>query len=165
MFEFGAGASTQWWAPRVAEIHAVEHDAQWFHRIPKPANGTIRLVECPGPWWTAPHGHEQYVSSIEPGGPWDVVLIDGMARSQSTAAALVNLVHDGLIILDDTDLEPTAAALAILEKAAFARVDFVGFRPGMGELTCTSVFSRNLGHWGRLASTGMVAPGRSAAVV
>lgn len=45
VLEYGSGNSTRWWAARVAEVVAVEHDPAWAHalRCDLPAN--VELVE------------------------------------------------------------------------------------------------------------------------
>lgn len=45
VFEFGSGASTQWWCRHVKQVDAVEHDVNWFNTVSttKPGNANIFL--------------------------------------------------------------------------------------------------------------------------
>ena len=47
VFEWGSGTSTAWWSGRVAAIHAVEHDRQYYDQVADfgLANLTLRLCE------------------------------------------------------------------------------------------------------------------------
>src|SRR5262245_66641616 len=47
VFEYGCGNSTLWWASRVREVIACEHDRAWAERLrPQlPANVTLRQVD------------------------------------------------------------------------------------------------------------------------
>ncbi|MDG4780345.1 class I SAM-dependent methyltransferase [Micromonospora sp. WMMD961] len=148
VFEYGAGSSTAWFADalRVREIVAVEHDAEWFRRVPQPRHGRVVHVPCDGTWWEA-DGAAPYVRAIEAGAPWDVIIIDGMARTTCSRLAHEYLTPSGLVVLDDTDRPTTRPADDALTAQGFGRLDFWGFKPGLGVDACTTVFSRDFNAW------------------
>lgn len=148
IFEYGAGSSTLWFAAigDVGEIVSVEHDAAWFARLAQPRNGRIMHVPCDGTWWEA-DDESPYVQTIARGAPWDVVVIDGMARNACARVALDYLTPAGLVILDDTDRRESATAQRELSARGFGRLDFWGFKPGIGIHACTTVFSRDFNPW------------------
>lgn len=146
LFEYGAGASTAWFARRIGEIHAVEHDEAWFGRLRQPHNGRIVLRPHPGDWW---HGQDDtpYVQAIGDGAPWDVVVIDGAARTACARVAADHLTETGLVVLDDTNSPASTEAQQVLGHRGLGRLDFWGFKPGVGTSACTTIFGRDLNPW------------------
>jgi hypothetical protein len=148
VFEYGAGSSTSWFTQtgRVAEITAVEHDPGWFAQLPQPPSGRILYIPCQGTWWEADEA-APYVRAIADGAPWDVIVVDGMGRTTCARVATNYLSPSGLLVLDDTDSAESVAAQAALTSQGLGRLDFWGFKPGIGSLRCTSVFSRDFNSW------------------
>ncbi|WP_320066985.1 hypothetical protein [Micromonospora sp. RTGN7] len=147
VFEYGSGASTRWFgAGRAAEVVAVEHDPDWFARLPQPNNG--RIIHVPGDgarWDTDPNA--PYVRAAAAGAPWDMIVVDGMARTTCAAAAPDHLHPHGLVVLDDTDHPGLVDAQEELTRRGMGRIDFWGFKPGIGLHGCTSVFAWDFNHW------------------
>jgi hypothetical protein len=109
VLEFGSGNSTSWWCRRAKEVVSVEHDRQWFSRIPVAPNLTTLLRE------TA----ETY-TDID--GQFDVVVIDGAFRSACHAQVL--RWNPRIIIVDNTDWFPSLASVT-----GYTRMDFTGPGP------------------------------------
>lgn len=126
VFEYGSGASTLWLARRAGEVCSVEHDAE-FVDVLRPIvapldNVHLRCVEATPrrPDSTAVsdrRGHqdldfEDYVRSIgEAGGVFDLVVIDGRARSACLEAAVPYLADGGVIVFDNAGRPGYQAAL------------------------------------------------------
>ncbi|MDG4801826.1 class I SAM-dependent methyltransferase [Micromonospora sp. WMMD980] len=148
VFEYGAGSSTRWFADalRVREIVAVEHDADWARRLRQRGDGQVLHVPCDGTWWDADED-APYVRAVEAGRPWDVIIIDGMARTTCARLAPRHLTPAGLVVLDDTDRPTTRPADQSLTDQGFGRLDFWGFKPGLGIDACTTIFSRDFNSW------------------
>lgn len=118
-FEYGPGASTLWLARRCARVATVEHDPAWWpqlaDRLARPGN--VQAWLAPGrPAGKAPGGcrsgragwrhldFSHYVATIrQAGGPFDLVVIDGRARTGCLAEALTHLKPDGLILFDNSN--------------------------------------------------------------
>lgn len=115
-FEWGSGASTLWLARRVAELHSVEHHAEFGAmiqgRLAAQPWATLTVV-TPEPTdhprvGSAKEGHggldfSRYVEQIDVvGGTFQLVVIDGRAREACLTAALAHLADGGIIVFDNT---------------------------------------------------------------
>lgn len=153
LFEYGSGGSTAWLADRVHEVVSVEHDPEWFTESSAYLRADVRLVPCRGDWYFDA-GDSQYVETVADGAPWDVIVIDGVARNTCAAQVHDKLNPLGLVVLDDTHNPLLRPAQASLAEQGFGRIDFWGLRPGSGYEGCTSVFSRSF--------DGLLLPGKAA---
>lgn len=117
VFEYGSGASTVWLSRRVDEVHSVEHDARFaadhLAAVLGPCqNVTLHVVEptpSDHPVVTSAKGgylgldFSQYVETIDRvGGSFDLIVIDGRARTACLAAALPRLAPDGIVVFDNS---------------------------------------------------------------
>jgi hypothetical protein len=131
VFEFGSGNSTQYYKDNCAEVHALEHDASWGNMLPEQIimiakdsqplaaaaaaeseffNSNFDLPRHPtSDIETEYHGMENwawrgYASQLWnwPKGYFDVVVVDGMARSLCLYYAAQCVKQDGYIILDNS---------------------------------------------------------------
>lgn len=140
VLEFGAGYSTLWWAERARSVSSVESDPQWHELLRDRLNGrsNVELVLATST--------DEYVAFGE-GRRFDVVVVDGDERAECAAAALERVTDDGVIVVDDAEgywgRPGTYPILTSLEQAGFARVDFVGYAPGVRRPHSTSVFFRD----------------------
>lgn len=141
VFEYGGGGSTLFWNTRVAEVVTAEHDAPWFKRLEKHMQGVKRaqwtglelpasqgsLVADPDPsepqHYASSDAHyagmnfKAYVTAIDryPDGHFDVVLVDGRARTSCVVHGLRKLKSGGLLVLDNAEREHyTAKSKALL---------------------------------------------------
>jgi len=118
VFEYGSGASTLWLAKRAGEVHSVEHHAGFAEflgqRVADCSNVTLRHVPAQpaGPHPVAPSrrlGHRKldfadYVRAIdEVDGEFDLVVVDGRARTECLRRAVPRLAPDGMIVFDNCD--------------------------------------------------------------
>ena len=149
VLEWGSGNSTLWLAARARRVVAIEHDTAWADRIRDDLPATAELWVHPvvGGAGTTGSADQPYVQA---GTLVDstVMVIDGMARTECAALA-VESIGDGLVILDNADMQP--AAHGLLTNAGLDRIDFVGSPPGESLVEATSAFSRNLLGWCRRA--------------
>lgn len=118
VFEYGAGASTVWLAARGSEVHSVEHDVA-FAAVIGPlvaplANVDLRVrppvpATSPSGVRSGRSGYEHldfadYVAEIDAvGGTFDLIVIDGRARSDALAASSPHLAPGGLIVFDNAN--------------------------------------------------------------
>lgn len=118
VFEYGSGASSVWLGRRAAEVHSVEHSGDFVdHLTPALAEVPsvhLRHVEAPQRGDQARvqsqrHGHEgldfaDYVASIDRvGGTFDLIVVDGRARSACLRQAIPHLAEDGIIVFDNSN--------------------------------------------------------------
>lgn len=95
MVEFGSGASTRWFARRVASLHSIEDDPQWFDRVRPSLPAGVR--------YELRQGSEYWDLSDHPDESLDLVVVDGIHREKCVTAAVPKLKPGGWIFLDDTD--------------------------------------------------------------
>lgn len=137
VFEYGCGASTLWWASRVARVVAVEHDAAWAERISAQAPANARVHHVP-----LDEAGEYARSALAHGLLFDVVVIDGRDRVRCVPPAVQALHPGGVIVFDNTDRPQYAPGDHHLAEAGFRRLDFVGMAPVIDYKTQTSVYYR-----------------------
>jgi hypothetical protein len=80
-----------------------------------------------------------------PEGYFDVIVVDGMARSACARLASDRLKPGGFIVFDNSDREEYADAYRFLIDAGFARMDYWGPGPINAYEWCTSIFTKSLG--------------------
>jgi hypothetical protein len=131
IFEYGSGNSTLYWAGRCRQVTAVEDDPDWHRALLAkiPPNVTYLFETDPERYAGAP---------ARAGHGFDCIVIDGSARPRCAQSAAEFLKPGGLIILDNADWFPNAAAA--LRGAGLIEVDFHGFGPINGYSWTTSLF-------------------------
>lgn len=171
IFEYGCGHSSLWWAARAGTVISVDHDAAWVERIAPPRapkNLTITLKRAGES--TPPsalidaffagspnlplrdaeldvyHGlacreFTAYAAEIEKHEPFDIVVVDSMARSLCAWMAGHFVKAGGLIVFDNTDRWQYNAGYQALADLGFGRIDFVGPSPMNVYENWTSIFS------------------------
>ena len=75
---------------------------------------------------------------------FDVIIVDGMARSACARVAVDRLKPDGFIVFDNSDRDEYADAYQFLIDAGFARINYWGPGPINPYEWCTSIFTRSL---------------------
>jgi precorrin-6B methylase 2 len=155
VFEFGAGFSTIWLANRVKSVTSVENDLSWIHLIKKqiPSNveiiysetnstknkyGTITFLELG-------NTHFNYSKEIlRDSKKYDIIIIDGIDRNNCIKTALERLSDNGVIIVDNLELEHLMSeGLKLLYKNDFKLIDFWGLSAGIAHETGTGIFYKN----------------------
>lgn len=135
VFEYGAGQSTLWWARRVYEAIACEHDPGWSERIRSTAPANVSVLAQPL--------DQGYAEAIRGRGPFDVVGIDGRRRNECAVAAADELSQGGVIVWDNTDRERYKEGIDYLKSHGFRRIDFDGPGPTLTHFWRTTVFYRD----------------------
>jgi hypothetical protein len=155
VFEYGSGGSTLWFAGFARMLVSVEHDAGWHARVTEElhklgAEHCTFLLRPPGPGaprailpaelgisyasLTVPGDLEEYVRAIDsyPDESFDLVLIDGRARTACMAHAQSKVRRGGLIVLDDSDrddYEPAKRLVATWPKHEFRGIRHASLGP------------------------------------
>lgn len=122
VFEYGSGASTVWLARRAAEVTSVEHHRGWHGQMTEVigkvqgiAPVSLRLVEPDqnpvddGFYRSRKAGQKgqtfrDYARAIEadPDALYDLIVIDGRARTACLSHAIDRLAPGGMIVFDNT---------------------------------------------------------------
>ncbi len=138
VFEYGSGNSTRWYAARVGNIKAVEHDKSWFELVKNqlPANASVVYQDV--------QNIENYTGEVAKAGQqYHVVIVDGRQRVRCVEQAVQNLTPDGVIVFDNPERENYQSAHDLLKERGFRRIDFWGFAPVTAHHNCTAVFYRD----------------------
>lgn len=87
-----------------------------------------------------------YASTIYryPKGYFDVIVLDGMARTLSGIMAVDRIAENGIIILDNSDRWQYNHLQKFLYENNYKRIDFWGPGYGNHKAWCTSVFAKNM---------------------
>jgi len=130
VFEYGSGGSTLFWLAHGATVVSIEHDPEWYNRVRERIAGAVgidyRLVLPEAHAGLAPHNDpgdpeaylsddirysgkhfRTYVSQISTfaDGYFDIVLVDGRARTSCMVEAAPKVRPGGMLVLDNADRE------------------------------------------------------------
>ncbi len=98
VLEFGSGRSTIFFAGKCHKVVSHEHDARWYEKIKKEletqnlGNADYHLYEDQRYWRSV----NEYLDES-----FDIVLIDGLYRVDTTLVALPKLRRGGIMLIDD----------------------------------------------------------------
>jgi hypothetical protein len=121
--------STHWYAARVAHLHSIEDDPEWFRRIAigLPENVRYELREGSEYWKLDDYSAESV----------DFVVVDGSARDECVRAAVPKVRRGGWLYLDNSDKDmtvpdgPVRRAEALLRAAVNERGGHIEQRTGL----------------------------------
>ena len=139
VLEFGAGYSTLWWAARAARVVALEADEEWLATLRRKVPENVALQAVPGTDANACIAAVNGILNSLGHARFDVVVIDGLCRSELIDVAARSVTDDGIVLCDN------AEGYGIQEGFRgrdFQRVDFFGYAPGVILPHCTSLFFR-----------------------
>lgn len=118
VFEYGSGASTVWLAKRADSVISIDHDAGWIEfsrpRLAELGNATVEHVPADerldpdGRYRSGKPGYRDtsfhaYVDAIDRWpGQFDLIVVDGRARSACLMKAVERLADDGMIVFDNS---------------------------------------------------------------
>ena len=138
-FEYGSGGSTLYLAKRIQELVSVEHAQEWYANVQTKlaaqglknvANHFITPDSIPNASYLSSYGpkevgqsFEKYVKSIEayPEEHFDLIIIDGRARSACIRHAWPKLKTGGYLLFDNADRSGYQKALSALQAYAVHR--------------------------------------------
>jgi len=129
MLEWGAGSSSLFFAERVKTLYSIEHNLDWYEQIKinKKDNQILILEELN-------YAEKAKELSMD----FDIILIDGIKRSECAVVSLNIINKKGIIILDNSDRHPDISKN--FRENGFIEVDFHGFGPINEYTWTTSIF-------------------------
>lgn len=137
VLEFGAGMGTLWWKSRVAEVLAIEHDAAWATKISEQCDA--RVIRVSG---------ETADSYIKPAlaatnDCYEVVIVDGLYRTECLLSAPKILKKSGVILLDDAQRSEYRDGVRALVDLGFRLIELHGPQPVSKHPGCTAILYRS----------------------
>lgn len=104
VLEYGSGYSTNEIARNVKEIVSIEHQQAWYDTLVNQVSKNCTLILCPPSLPYTEGGHDgtyeefkEYIESPLNKGIFDIILIDGRART-ACASVCKNISHPGTFI-------------------------------------------------------------------
>lgn len=128
VFEYGSGASTVWLAKRSGSVTSVEHDENWARLVSshRQLSAAVEVHCVPGKPIldvndAAIRSHKagwknldfsEYVNALaSQKGLFDLIVIDGRARSECLQVAAAKLKPDGMIVFDNSKRDRYRASI------------------------------------------------------
>jgi hypothetical protein len=137
LFEYGSGASTAFFAARVAHVTSVEYDETWLAQVKQTAPANVTLV------FRAHDEDGAYCRTITgTGRAYDVVIVDGRDRVNCLRQSVEALTPGGVLVLDDSERPRYAPGAAFLRDRGFRALRFEGLKPTGTATDQTTVFYR-----------------------
>ena len=121
ILEYGAGASSFYFAARVKAVVSVENNRSWYEHIlaNKPQNLTLVLAE----------NEDTYVRAGGPVRKFDFILVDGDFREACLRKGIEYLSDAGVILLDDTNAPEFNSLIPNMTQLGFKHLRFNDFAP------------------------------------
>lgn len=128
MFEWGGGGSTIFFLRKGCHVTTVESSAAWVERLESQVHQLgggardrwdLRYVPIVD---NADPGVDDYVSQVEVGSPWDLVMVDGWARLECLRRGRHHVSAGGVLLLDNADqkqFENVPRELVAWQRLAF----------------------------------------------
>lgn len=169
VFEYGSGGSTLFWISRVQELVSVEHDTSWYSIMKKqfdehsvqnlkyllvePESDTRfgeKRFENPDDYISADPAYtgknfEQYAKSIDayPDNYFDVIVVDGRARTSCIKHSINKLKKGGYLIVDNAERKYYMNPFEF-PKSAWKVYNFEGPVPYVREFSTTTILKKEL---------------------
>lgn len=137
ILEFGGGQSTLWWAKNAKKVVTFESDEHWHVCLKNMVPENVDLH------FASEESVESCITSVtlaleeKQYSRFDIVIIDGLFRSQLLEIAFGAIAEHGAIICDN------AEGYGFYENTkdrGWSRADFFGYAPGVSLPHCTSIF-------------------------
>lgn len=137
VFEYGSGNSTLYYAGKVLEVDALEHDQDWYLKMKEvlPANASLYFCELTS------NGTYSHYAAVT-GKQYDIIIVDGRDRVNCCKNSIPALAAGGVIVLDDSERNRYSGGVAFLAESGFKSLDFCGLAPVIDYQKCTTIFYR-----------------------
>lgn len=137
VLEFGGGQSTLFWAQRARSVFTFEGDPAWYSDLQQkvPGNVSLKLVSMESPIVTCEEIRKAL--KVSERDKFDVVILDGLYRTELTPMTVNYMAPDGMVIIDDSEGYDAFEGMA---GTSLMRADFYGHQPGVILPHCTSIW-------------------------
>lgn len=130
IFEWGSGYSSIYFSERAKQVFSVESNEEWHKDISRKKIKNHVLTLANG---------KEYIENIKKHqSQFDIIVIDGILRTECVNIATDYLNKGGIIILDNSDRYPDDSKF--LRDKGLIQIDFHGFGPGVRHTWTTSIF-------------------------
>lgn len=142
VFEFGCGASSEWYAQRCGSVTSVENDKEWYEIVKKKTDkyGNVEILYR--------ENVEDFLEAIFiKGEKYDFIIVDcalkdePKSREKAMQKAVSACSEEGIIVLDDSERFPIM--VNDMMQNGFKKIDFYGLSPSNSYFGgCTTIFYR-----------------------
>lgn len=160
VFEYGSGGSTIFFSRTAGSVTSVEHDRDWHQRVvnklgleeaknctcyliePESGNSEIGAISLKPQY--AGSNFNDYVAVIDqfPDESFDVVFVDGRARSACVRRAIRKVKKQGKIMLDNGKRAEYSDVVELMNRSGWTEEARTGLTPGELAWSTTLIFSR-----------------------
>ncbi len=138
IFEFGSGASTLYFSKKVKQVYSVEHDLKWHDNLSKQLPENVKLI------FQRPELLDDYSKvALNTGKKFDLVLIDGIERSNCAIQSFGAIKSNGIVLIDDSEREEYANAIQFYMERGYKKLEFWGHQPITMYKKCTLLLYKN----------------------
>ena len=142
IFEFGCGASTLFFAPKVAKVVALESNKKWCEimrlKLAASALSNVELILMEDALTNS--AYENFATNY---GKFDFIIVDSLKRFDCAKNSINALKPDGALILDDSERTGYKKIFNFFAEKNFHQRNFLGIAPGQFRLKNTTIFSPN----------------------
>ena len=122
VLEYGSGYSTAYWATHASSVSAIEHDKEWSDKAAKQVesyqNATVAYIG----------EKKKYVHAVNDKA--DVVIVDGIHRSECLECAAQVIQDESVIVVDDSHRPSIDAAIQrVINEYGYKKIGISGFKP------------------------------------
>jgi hypothetical protein len=154
VFEYGSGGSTIFLSERAGQVYSIEHDKKWHalvakalaqlgitncsHQLhePKPIAGSFSALDDSQSFRFIYDDYfpgttvDEYVRAIDvhPDHTFDLVLVDGLVRTQCIQHAILKIKSGGYLMLDNSNNDDVAGI--VYKLRSYSHTEFRGIAPG-----------------------------------
>jgi tRNA A58 N-methylase Trm61 len=146
VFEFGLGASTLFFSPRVKKVVSLETRESWQGIVEKMREGkfhnNVEIALMHNAMENSAYETFAKDYAAQSGEKFDLIVIDSLKRFECAKNSIDALKPDGSIILDDSERENYKKIFDFFEANGFQKTDFFGIAPGQLKIKNTTIFKR-----------------------
>lgn len=147
IFEFGLGASTFYFAPRVKKVVVLETNAIWLKimtaKLKDAGINNVEVILMEDGFSNKNYENTASRYAKDTGTKFDFIFVDSMKRSECLKKSSYALKENGYLVLDDSERRSYQKILKLLDERGFHKQDFFGIAPGQFYLKNTTVFWKN----------------------
>jgi precorrin-6B methylase 2 len=142
VFEFGCGASTLFFAKKVANVFSIETNSRWLEILKEKTSDSfnnikITLMED----GFINNSYQNFLKNYQQ--EFDFVVIDSLKRYECAKNSIDALKKGGAIILDDSERKNYQKIFDFFAEKNFIKQDFLGIAPAQIRLKNTTFFWKN----------------------
>jgi predicted O-methyltransferase YrrM len=144
IFEFGCGASTLFFAPKVKKIVVIESNAMWLRimkeKLEEAGINNVEIIFIEDGFINKAYENSAKNYARIFGQKFDFIFIDSLKRFECLKKSIPALKPSGMLVLDDSERKSYKKIFKFFAEKNFQKEDFFGIAPGQFYLKNTTTF-------------------------